>query len=240
MTKVVRQLRQVAGVRSVKAGDFRKGEFELVGGEGRAISTAALRQAVQRSGLTINRIVTPRPSSESSRNTSLPPSLSAEEKQLLAVPKNDFLNRQYQAALEAAQKAAERSPTSSEIHQFLALCYFAAGRYEGARDVARRALQLGQPWNWNQLKSHYVASKEYAGQLRDFERYLTEGGKGDEFGLLLGYHYWMLGHLETAEREFLKAADHAPEDELFPKLLEQLHKTAESNAETKGSQLTSP
>ena len=179
--------------------------------------------------------MTPRASSESSRDAKLPPSLSAEEKRLLSVPKKEFRNRQYQTSLEAAQKAAEKSPTSSEVHQFLSLCYFAAGRYEGARDVAHRALHLGQPWNWTQVKSHYVASKEYTRQLRDFERYLREEGKGDEFGLLLGYHYWMLGHLKAAEKEFVKAAEHAPEDELFPKLLEQLRKTAESNAETKDS-----
>lgn len=225
----------MAGVRSVKVTDFRKGEFELVVDEGRTVSTAALRQAVQQSGFTTNRIVTPRASSGSNRNPKPPPSLSTEEKQLLSAPKKEFRNRQYQTSLEAAQKAAEKSLKSSEVRQFLSLCYFAAGRYEDARNTAHRALHLGQPWNWKQLKSHYIESKEYTKQLRNFERYLREEEMADEFRLLLGYHYWMLGHLKAAEKEFVKAAEHAPKDELLPKLLERFRKTAESNAERKGS-----
>jgi len=203
----------------------------LVFDEGRTVSEAALRQAVEQSGFTTNRIVAPRSSSGANRNVKL----SAEEKQLLSIPKKDFRNRQYQASLEAAQKAAEKLPESSEVHQFLSLCYFATGRYEDARDAAHRALHLGQPWKWKQLKSHYVASKEYTKQLRHFERYLRDEEKTEEYGLLLGYHYWMLGHLKVAEKEFTKAIQHAPNDELFQKLLEQLRKTAESNAQKKGS-----
>jgi len=215
----------------VKATDFRKGEFELVFDGGHAVSTAALRHAVEQSGFTTNRIVTPRASSESNQNADL----SAEEKQLLSVPQKEFHNRQYQPSLEATQKAAEKLPESSEIHQFLSLCYFAAGRYEDARDAAHWALQHGRPWNWKQLKSHYVASKEYTKQLRHFERYLREKDNRQEFGLLLGYHYWMLGHLKVAEKEFVNAAQYAPEDELFPKLLEQLRKTAENKTPAKDS-----
>lgn len=215
----------------MKATDFRKGEFELVFEEGRTVSTAALRQAVEQSGFTTNRIVTPRASSGVNQNVAL----SAEEKQLLSAPQKEFRNRQYQLSLEAAQKAAEKLPKSSEIHQFLSLSYFAIGRYEDARDAARQALHLGKPWTWKQLKSHYVTSKEYTKQLRHFEQYLREKDNREEFGLFLGYHYWMLGHFKVAEKELVNAAQYAPKDKLIPELLEQLRKTAESKAPTKDS-----
>jgi len=160
---------------------------------------------------------------------------SSEEKQLLSVATTEFRKRHYQTSLEAAQQAAETSPASSEVHQFLSLCYFATGRYEDARDAAHRALHLGQPWTWKHLASHYAASKEYTKQLRDFEQTLRENGKIDAFRFLLGYHYWMLGHLKVAEKEFVKAVEHDPQDKLLPMLLEQLRKTMDSQAAEKGS-----
>ena len=137
--------------------------------------------------------------------------------------------------MAAAQKAAETSPASSEVQQVLSLCYFATGRYEDARDAAHRALHLGQPWTWKHLASHYADSKEYTKQLRIFEQTLREKGNIDEFRLLLGYHYWMLGHPKVAEKEFVKAMEHDPQDKLLPMLLEQLRKTMDSHAAGKGS-----
>jgi len=198
---------------------------------GRAGSTAAIRQAVKQSGFTTNRIVPPRASSKKKRDTKLSP----EEKRLLSKPQEEFRNRQYQAALAGAQSAAEKLPQSSEIQQFLSLANFATGRYEAAQDVAQQALRLGKPWKWKQLKSHYSASKEYTEQLRNFEQYLHEEQRVEEFGALLGYHYWMLGHLKVAEKEFTKASQQAPDDELFSQLLEQIRKAANRSTQTKDS-----
>jgi len=227
---VVKQLRQVVGVDSVKIVDFKRGIFGVVPRRGARLSESELLAATRRSGFQPDRVVPPGGSSPR------PPTRSDTGE--LAAARAAFRQGNYGAALKLARQLAERSQPSrktpepkegqgnvrdGDVQQFLALAYFAHGEYDDAARAARVVLQTGEHWKWNQLSGQYAKKADYAAQLRALENSIRqESTPAKRF--LVAYHYLMLGQPKAARAQFERVARARPDDRLTARLLQDLEK----------------
>lgn len=133
-----------------------------------------------------------------------------------------FLQGDYETALAQADKAAKEMPNNPDVHQYRSLILFAMGRYQEAAAAAHSALVGGPGWNWDTLKAFYSDTSVYTQQLRALEKHTTEN-LNDSFGrFLLGYHYMMLGHADSAGKELTAVVALQPKDSLSAELLKSI------------------
>lgn len=243
---MLKQLRQVAGVRQVTVVDFKQGLFALTPSQGGQISEASIGSAVRRSGFTLARVVPPsrpKPTQPTAPmgNTVL---TDAVDKQLAAA-RGAFHKSDSEGTAEMANSLAKKipsllkdpkkvsredvSPRDADALQFLALVSFSQQNYDDAANRSRLALLGGLPWDWNRLSRHYVKPDLYHSQLRRLEQSIrAESSPSKRF--LIAYHYWMMGHHESARKQFEKAAVGQPEDKLIPELLQRLNQLLDQSS----------
>ncbi len=231
---MVKQLRQVAGVDSVKVADFKRGAFAVIPRRGVRLSESALMAAARRSGFQPDRIVAPRSASlprPSGPARTAGPEAGAE----LAEARTAFRQGDYDRALILARQAAKSRPSDlestelkddelahiAEVQQFLSLAYFALGKYDDSSSAAYTALQRGEHWKWKTLGSHYEKTADYSAQLRALEDSIRRESTPEK-RFLIGYHYLMLGQPRAARAQFARAAKDKPNDVLIANFLEKL------------------
>ena len=133
-----------------------------------------------------------------------------------------FRKGSYPDAVRLAGHAAVEMPRNAEVHQFMALALFALKDYRGAASAIHAALALAQPWDWPTLSKHYARPADYTQQLRALEKQSRDDPSAAHVHFLLGYQYFVLKHTDSARRQFSRAVELAPEDELAPRLLRSL------------------
>ena len=234
---MVKQLRQVAGVRKVKVVDFKKGIFALTPKQGVRLSQTAIAAAVKRSGFSLSKVVAPngRPSNVPAVPATPPDAVD----KLLATARTTFrngdVNRAAKMAIAIANQipsfstnpgkktGANVSPRDADARQFLALVSFSQTRYDNAAKNAHLALHRGSHWNWKTLSGHYRKSSDYVSQLRTLETSVRDKPTaGKRF--LVGYHYLMLGYGDAARKQLDLAAKEQPKDAVIQTLLRNLKK----------------
>ncbi len=234
---MVRQLRQVAGVASVKVIDFKKGIFAVTPRRGARLSENALLAAVRLSGFTPDRVVPPRgrenPPSPQKKDATTVDGVSQ-----LNEARQAFRRGEYDHALKLArsvasraserkeatkkQDAAEAKARNAEVQQFLALVYFALAQYDDGFSAAHAALHHGGRWDWKTLSAHYAKTKDYTDQLRALEDSIRKKSTPEK-RFLIGYHYVMMGHPKAARAQFARVAEKKPDDALVRELLKTLN-----------------
>ncbi len=142
--------------------------------------------------------------------------------QYLSQGRQLFRRGDYRQAVRMGGHAAVEMPRSSEVHQFTSLALFALGDYRSAAAVAHAGLSIGSAWDWSTLRGFYAVANGYTPQLRALEKHARENPKAATSHFLLGYHYLMLGHADSAGRELSLAVKLAPEDKLAAGLLDSL------------------
>jgi len=227
---VLKQLRQVGGVRQVKVENFKQGIFAVTGAEGARLSESALADAVRRSGFTVEKIVAPDGPAGPKESGA---TVSAQEFEARhGEARGAFRKGDYETARNVLkdllaklpdQKSEKNRGRSAEAGQLLALAEFASGDYAEASSAAHAALHRGKPWDWKTLSSHYREIKEYTRHLRALEKSVREEPTAEN-RFLLAYHYLMLGHKDAAAGLLERVPQNEPEDELVAGLLKQLTK----------------
>ncbi len=236
---MVKQLRQVAGVRRVKVVDFKKGHFVLTPSSGVRLSNSAISAAVSRSGFTLAKIVPPGTASgaESSAASLAKKDATGENGAYQLAPAREaFRKHQYAEALKLAREiatanaeagddrdAARRNARVGQVQQLLSLTLFALGKYDDAAAAAHAGLHHGKAWDWKTLKVRYATTADYTSHLRGLENSIRKQSTPAK-RFLIGYHYLMLGQPRAARAQFARAAKERPDDVLIAKLLEDLAK----------------
>lgn len=247
---MVKQLRQVAGVKQVKVQDFKQGVFALTAEKGKTLSDAAINAAVRRSGFTVGKIVTPGgratqtndPKTGKRRN--MPIKLD-DVNRLLEQPRSAFRNENYKQARELTEKIItgipgigsnphkdRDDPGGAELFQFLSLTHFAHGNFEDAAKAAHAALHRGKAWKWKRLSGHYANAKTYSAQVRSLEESIRKESTAEK-RFLIGYHYLMMGYPDAARKQLNRVVKENPKDDLVRDLLKQLSKNPDSKGSSK-------
>ncbi|MFQ5731893.1 MAG: tetratricopeptide repeat protein [Planctomycetaceae bacterium] len=227
---MVKQLRQVAGVRQVKVVDFKKGIFALTPKQGVRLSQTAIAAAVKRSGFSLSKIVPP--NGKPSKGSAVPATPPDSIDKLLATARKTFRNGDVNRAANMAiaivgdlrpVEPGKHSPRDADALQFVALVSFSQKKYDAAAKYAHLALHRGSHWNWKTLSGHYRKPSDYVSQLRTLEASIRDKPTaGKRF--LVGYHYLMLGYGEAARKQLELAAKEQPKNAVIQSLLHNLKK----------------
>ena len=138
-----------------------------------------------------------------------------------------FRSGGYQQAVRLSGHAAVEMSRNADVHQFTSLALFALAEYRGAASAAHAALALGDPWDWQAVRTYYGNSGDYTSQLRALEQSVRENPDDPAATFLLGYHYLMLGHQDAAVKKLQRAVELSPGDELAQRLLQSIGGTPE-------------
>ncbi len=148
--------------------------------------------------------VQPRPEAPPAAGPTVPELTPAQV--LTAQAKTAFAEGKYDRAAALLDEVVKLAPEDTNAYQFRSLAYFAQGDIDHAAADAYDAFKLGNAWTWPVLRSLYPEGHAsiYTGHLRKLE----DAAKSDEPTMathfLLAYHYIVLGHLESAERQLEK------------------------------------
>lgn len=140
-----------------------------------------------------------------------------------------FKQRNYLVALEAINKAIAEAPGDGALHEYRALIFFALGKYSEAAGVLHPVLASGPGWDWSTMITLYDSQETYTAQLKALERYTRSKPEAADSHFLLGYHYMICGHPESAAGQFESAAKLQPSDTVSRQLADLARSTATSD-----------
>jgi tetratricopeptide (TPR) repeat protein len=136
-----------------------------------------------------------------------------------AAARRAFAQGNWNAALQAISVAVLQTPHNQNVHQFHSLVLFATSSYCKSAAVAHAVLEEGPGWSWDTLQAFYSSADVYTEQLRRLERFVSEHPSDANVRFLLGYHYLMLNHAESAQRQLAQVAELEPKDKLAANIL---------------------
>lgn len=145
---------------------------------------------------------------------------SAEEQSQAALDESRaaFKNKDYLAALPLADKAVSLLPADSVLHEYRALVLFALGKYSDCAGVLNSILASGPGWNWTTMIQLYDSQETYTAQLRKLEEYVEGRPRAADARFVLGYHYLVCNHLESAAASFEAVTKLQPADTVAKQL----------------------
>ena len=100
----------------------------------------------------------------------------------------------YAQALQLDQQALAQTPNDSDMHEFLALAYFAQGKYQQAAAPLYAVLSVRPGWDWTTLSGMYPDVDTYTAQLRALEAYVKTNPDSAQGHFVLAYQYLTQGH----------------------------------------------
>jgi hypothetical protein len=150
----------------------------------------------------------------------------ADDSDAFAAARAAYAQGDLNSALQAISVAAMQTPHDSDVHQFHSLVLFAMGNYCKSATVAHAVLEAGPGWTWDALCSFYPTPDIYTGQLRRLEHFVSDHPSEADVRFLLGYHYLMLDHGDSAERQLSQVIALEPQDKLAANILTGLKKAA--------------
>jgi tetratricopeptide (TPR) repeat protein len=125
----------------------------------------------------------------------------------------------YDQALASCDKALQKMPNDTSLHEFRALILFALKRYDEAAGALYAVLSAGPGWDWTTLIGLYPDVDVYTAQLRALEAYCSEHPNSSSARFVLAYHYLAQGHHKTAVAQLEKVVKLQPSDTLSAKLI---------------------
>ena len=133
-----------------------------------------------------------------------------------------FKANDYATALQNSQQALGQMPNDATMHEFLALVFFAQGKYEQAAAPLYAVLSVGPGWDWTTLIGNYSDANLYTEQLRALESYVKANTMSAQARFLLAYHYITQGHGDAAASQLKEVVALQPNDTLSAQLLSKL------------------
>ncbi|HEV7999191.1 MAG TPA: hypothetical protein VGP63_04875 [Planctomycetaceae bacterium] len=143
----------------------------------------------------------------------------ADDTDAFAAAREAFAQGDLNGALRAISAAVLQTPHNPDVHQFHSLLLFAAGSYCKSATVAHAVLEEGPGWNWDTLQTLYPSPEIYTQQLRRLEGFVGQHPSDPNVRFLLGYHYLMLNHVDSAQRQLTQVVEMQPKDRLAVNIL---------------------
>ncbi|MES2995709.1 MAG: tetratricopeptide repeat protein [Verrucomicrobiota bacterium] len=137
---------------------------------------------------------------------------------IIAESQEAFKRRDYLVALELADKAIVKTPGDGALHEYRALILFALGKYGEAAGVLNPVLASGPGWDSATMLALYDSQQTYTDQLTRLEDYSVKKDEAADAHFLLGYHYFVTGHLDDAAAQFDRANALMPSDKIAKQL----------------------
>jgi len=161
-----------------------------------------------------------------------PNTVDGDDSDAFAAARAAFSQGDLDAALKAISVAVLQMPHNQDVHQFHSLVLFAMKDYCKAATVAHAVLEEGPGWTWDTLQTFYPSASVYTEQLRWLERFVGEHPSDANVRFLLGYHYLMLNHPDSAQRQLTQAEKLEPKDKLAANILAATKSEAAAKAAT--------
>jgi tetratricopeptide (TPR) repeat protein len=136
----------------------------------------------------------------------------------------------YTKAQQLDQQAITQTPNDTSLHEFLALVYFAQGKYDQSAEPLYAVLSVGPGWDWTTLSGMYPDVETYTRQLRALEAAVGESPDSAPARFVLAYQYIAQGHDENAVAQLKVAAKLQPGDTLSPQLIAKLEPAGAAQA----------
>ena len=130
----------------------------------------------------------------------------------------EFRNGKYALAL-TIMKQFNETKSDGIADQFLALCLFAQGDYLKSAESEYAAASQTPLFHWEQLRSYYGDPGAYGQQYQRLKDVVADKDSNHSLRFLLGCHHLMLGHRESASREFEFVLTKLPNDPVVRRLL---------------------
>jgi Flp pilus assembly protein TadD len=128
----------------------------------------------------------------------------------------------YAQALQLDQQALAQTPNDTALHEFLALVYFAQGKYPQAAAPLYPVLSVRPGWDWTTLSGMYADVETYTPQLRALEAYVRANPTSAPARFVLAYHYLAQGHDPNAVAQLKEVVKLQPADALAAQLIARL------------------
>lgn len=141
-----------------------------------------------------------------------------------------FRNGDYKGALTKFDSALEKLNSDPVVHELRALTLFAMGDYHGAAATLNALLAVAPGMDWASMSSLYSNADEYTRQLRQLEQFVGANKTDAAARFVLGYHYLVTNHPDSAAGQFKKAVELEPRDAVAQKLLDSITGKSSSTA----------
>jgi len=125
----------------------------------------------------------------------------------------------YAKALQVDQQALAQTPNDRSLHEFLALVFFAQGKYDQAAEPLYAVLSVAPGWDWTTLSGMYPDVDTYTRQLRALEAYVRANPGSAHARFVLAYQYLGQGHVENAVAQLKETVKLQPADTLSAQLI---------------------
>ena len=102
-----------------------------------------------------------------------PPAVAGQATAAYDQAREAFKAGDYAQAVQLDQQALAQTPNDVDMHEFLALAYFAQGQYPQAAAPLYAVLSVRPGWDWTTLSGMYPDVDTYTRQLRALEAYVT-------------------------------------------------------------------
>lgn len=128
----------------------------------------------------------------------------------------------YRAALAQFDQALKQLPGDPVIHEVRALALFAIGEYTPAAAALNSLLATTPGMDWTTMSGLYGNVDDYTTQLRALEAHVKANPDDAAARFVLAYHYLVMGHNDSAERQLRAVVKVQPRDVVARKILESL------------------
>ncbi len=125
----------------------------------------------------------------------------------------------YAKALRLDQQALSQTPNDRSLHEFLALVFFAQGKYDQAAEPLYAVLSVAPGWDWTTLSGMYPDVDTYTRQLRALEANVRANPESAHSRFVLAYQYLGEGHVEDAVAQLKAVVKIQPADTLSAQLI---------------------
>ncbi len=141
-----------------------------------------------------------------------------------------FKSGDYAQALQLDQQALGQTPNDTEMHEFLALAYFAQGNYPQAAVPLYAVLSMRPGWNWTTLSGMYPDVDTYTGQLRALEAYVRSNPASAQARFVLAYQYLAQGHDPEAIAQLKEVVKLQPGDTVSAQIIAAFQPSGSSSS----------
>ena len=130
-----------------------------------------------------------------------------------------FKSGDYTQAVQLDQQALAQTPNDTNMHEFLALAYFAQGKYAQAAAPLYAVLSVRPGWDWTTLSGMYPDVDTYTVQLRALEAYVRSNPDSAQARFVLAYQYLAQGHDPEAVTQLKEVVRLQPSDTISAQII---------------------
>jgi hypothetical protein len=132
----------------------------------------------------------------------------------LVSARSAFMEGDYATAQRLVNHAIVDAPDNPKAHELMSLALLAQGEYAGAAAAGHAAASLAPVADWPTLYRYYNDRDRYESHFNALKQFANENPDVPDGHFLLGLHHMMMGHQESAQKQFgeyLRTVNYADE-----------------------------